>query len=103
MSRVFRTIVTLLWLALIFSAVSAVTAAEPKGDDQIKPIPIIDIQRANQVDFEKEVLPILSHSCLACHNRSKAKAKLVLETPAEILKGGDSGPAVVPGKGAASL
>jgi WD40 repeat protein len=103
MSRVFRTIVTLLWLALIFSAVSAVTAAEPKGDDQIKPIPIIDIQRANQVDFEKEVLPILSHSCLACHNRSKAKAKLVLETPADILKGGDSGAAVVPGMGATSL
>ena len=33
----------------------------------------------------------------------QAKADLVLETPADILKGGESGPAVVPRKGAESL
>jgi WD40 repeat protein len=55
------------------------------------------------VDFQQQVLPILRDSCLACHNRTKAKAKLVLETPADILKGGDSGLAVVPGKAEQSL
>jgi len=62
------------------------------------------VVRADQpVDFQGQVLPILRESCLACHNRTKAKAKLVLETPADILKGGDSGPAAVPGKGEQSL
>ena len=43
------------------------------------------------------------NSCLACHNRTKAKAGAALETPADILKGGDSGPAVVAGKSTQSL
>ena len=55
------------------------------------------------VDFEKEVLPILASNCLACHNKTKAKAGLILETPADMLKGGDTGPAIVAGKPEASL
>jgi cytochrome c len=55
-------------------------------------LPIADMKRAEPVDFEKEVLPILKNNCLACHNQTKAKAGLILETPQSILKGGDSGP-----------
>src|SRR6266567_3086903 len=46
------------------------------------------------VDFQKEVLPIVASNCLACHNKTKAKAGLILETPADMLKGGDTGPAI---------
>lgn len=66
-------------------------------------LPIAEMNRTEPVDFEKEILPILKNSCLACHNQTKAKASLILETPQHILKGGDSGPAVVPGKSAESL
>lgn len=65
-------------------------------------IPVQAVERTTAVDFEKEILPLLRESCLACHNRTKAKAGLVLETPADIRKGGDSGPAALPGKGASS-
>ena len=58
---------------------------------------------AERIDFQKDVLPILRDNCLACHNETKAKARLVLETPASIVKGGESGPAAVPGKAADSL
>jgi WD40 repeat protein len=68
-----------------------------------KAIQITSVQRSTPVDFEKELLPLLRNNCLACHNRTKAKADLVLETPADILKGGESGPAVVPGKPLESL
>jgi len=51
------------------------------------------------VDFEADVLPIFRRSCLACHNASRGEGDLVLETPARILAGGASGPAVLPGKG----
>ncbi|MGH7137315.1 MAG: c-type cytochrome domain-containing protein, partial [Pirellulales bacterium] len=40
---------------------------------------------------------------MACHNATKAESGLVLETPQSIIKGGDSGPAVVPMKSAESL
>ena len=64
---------------------------------------IAQLQRDTPIDFEQEILPVLKSNCLACHNRTKAKGELVLETPQTILKGGDSGAAVVPGKSAESL
>jgi len=66
-------------------------------------LPIAEVKRSDPVDFEREILPVLKNNCLACHNQTKAKAGLVLETPQSILKGGDSGPAVVPGNPGESL
>ena len=41
--------------------------------------------------------------CLACHNKTTTKAKLILETPLDILKGGESGKVVVPKRSGESL
>lgn len=70
---------------------------------QAAPIPVATVQRAEPVLFEKDILPILQKNCLACHNVTEQDGELVLESPQGILKGGDSGPAAVPGKGAESL
>ncbi len=67
------------------------------------PIAISNIDRSQPVDFQQEVLPILRKNCLACHSTSERQGELVLETPAEMLKGGDSGPAIVAKKSAESL
>ena len=50
--------------------------------------------------FEKGVEQIFRAKCLACHgaNKQKRKAELDLRWVSAILKGGESGPAVVPGK-----
>src|SRR4051812_10947976 len=58
--------------------------------------------------FEKRVRPILVESCYECHSAEAAAAKklrggLYLDSKGGPLKGGDSGPAVVPGKPADSL
>jgi WD40 repeat protein len=63
------------------------------------PIPVAPLARTSAVDFETEILPLLRASCLACHSRTTPKAGLVLETPQTILKGGEDGAVVVPGKG----
>ena len=52
---------------------------------------------------EREVHAILSAKCWVCHGRTERKAGLDLRTRAAILKGGKSGPAIVPGKPADSL
>jgi len=44
--------------------------------------------------FEKEVLPILKAHCFKCHGDEKTRGKLDLTTRADILKGGEHGPAV---------
>ena len=67
------------------------------------PLPIADVNRDSPVDFAKDIYPVFKRSCLACHNTTKAKAGLNLESPQTIQKGGDTGPAALPGKGAKSL
>ncbi len=53
---------------------------------------------AEQVDFEKDVAPILAEHCIGCHGEDKQKGKLRLDGKADAFKGGKSGsPAVVAG------
>ncbi|MFM8273805.1 MAG: DUF1549 domain-containing protein, partial [Gemmata sp.] len=54
-------------------------------------------------DFEKHVRPLLVEKCQSCHGAEKAKGGLRLDSRAALLKGGDSGPVIVPGKPAESL
>jgi len=53
--------------------------------------------------FEKQVRPLLVERCQKCHNPTKTSGGLKLTDREAILKGGDSGPAVVPGRPAESL
>jgi mono/diheme cytochrome c family protein len=47
--------------------------------------------------FENKVRPVLVEHCYSCHGEKKDKGGLRLDTRAATLKGGDTGPAVVPG------
>lgn len=81
-------LVGILWLAFAAERMS-VQSAQSVGDDF----------------FEKKIRPVLATNCYGCHS-SKMKSPmggLVLDTKSGLLKGGDSGPAIVPGKPAESL
>ncbi len=47
--------------------------------------------------FERQVRPVLAGTCVKCHGAVKASGGLRLDSREAILKGGESGPAVVPG------
>ncbi|HRI16357.1 MAG TPA: PSD1 and planctomycete cytochrome C domain-containing protein [Verrucomicrobiota bacterium] len=53
--------------------------------------------------FEQRIRPALSEHCFECHGAEKQKGGLRLDSRAQLLKGGDSGPAVVPGQPDESL
>ena len=53
--------------------------------------------------FAADVRPIFQARCVKCHGDKVRKADLDLTAPSGILKGGESGPAVVPGKPGDSL
>ena len=60
------------------------------GDDTITP---------DQIEFfEKRIRPVLAENCWKCHGAKKQEGSLRLDKYTLILKGGDTGPAVVPGK-----
>ena len=55
--------------------------------------------------FEKTIRPILAENCFKCHSHAENKFKggLALDSPASILKGGETGPAIVPSQPEKSL
>lgn len=53
--------------------------------------------------FEKSVRPVMVEHCLKCHGEKKQWAGLRLDSREALLRGGDSGAAIVPGKPAESL
>jgi cytochrome c553 len=55
------------------------------------------------VDFERDVAPILEQRCLRCHNDEVKKAGLSLATREAALRGGENGAAFSPGKPGDSL
>src|SRR5262245_45098492 len=53
--------------------------------------------------FEKHIRPLLVDRCQSCHGPTTQRGGLRLDSRTAVLKGGDSGPAVVPGDAAKSL
>lgn len=64
---------------------------------------IAKLARTTPVDFATEIAPILKRNCVACHLKADAEGGLVLESHASLLKGGDTGPAVVANDAESSL
>lgn len=52
--------------------------------------------------FSQKVAPILAARCLACHDAKTAKGRFNVETFAMLMRGGESGPEITPGKSADS-
>ena len=53
--------------------------------------------------FKESILPIFEDHCYECHGSGNRKGKLSLTNRETLLAGGDSGPAVAPGKPSESL
>lgn len=55
-----------------------------------------------QVNFERDIRPLLHARCIECHGPEKQKGGLRLDNKTAAMKGGASGPAIIPGKSAES-
>ncbi len=78
------------WVGIFVLGVSAAGAARADEAGEIEV-------------FEKKIRPILVEHCLDCHGEKKQKGGLRLDSKAGWVKGGESGPAVVPTKSKDSL
>ncbi|WP_437230764.1 PSD1 and planctomycete cytochrome C domain-containing protein [Planctomicrobium sp. SH661] len=52
---------------------------------------------ASAAFFENEIRPLLVEHCIQCHGPKKSESGLRLDQFERVMKGGDSGPAIVPG------
>jgi hypothetical protein len=61
------------------------------------------VKPADQPFFEQRVWPVLRDSCLKCHGGDRTRNGLDISTREDLLRGGEHGPAVVPGEPEKSL
>jgi len=55
-----------------------------------------------QIDFARDIKPILENNCLRCHGPEKPKSQFRLDSRKTALKGGDEGVDILPGNSAKS-
>jgi mono/diheme cytochrome c family protein len=84
----------LLALTLGWAAVGANRPALGDAPAAPKPEPISAEAREF---FETRVRPVLADQCYACHGKDARMGGLRVDSRAALLKGGDSGPSLVPG------
>lgn len=85
-------------LLIVFTAMALGTGVLPQ--QALKPLPA---PASRPVDFVKDVQPIFVTSCVVCHGSTAQRSNLRLDSKAALLKGGLSGPAIIPGKSDDSL
>jgi mono/diheme cytochrome c family protein len=56
----------------------------------------------SQIDFKRDVEPIFAQTCYQCHGAKKALGQLRLDVKSLAMKGGISGPSILPGNSKAS-
>jgi mono/diheme cytochrome c family protein len=74
---------------------------EARTDGGAKPADAISPEAAEF--FEARIRPILVEKCVSCHGPKKQSSSLRLDSREAMLKGGDSGPAIVPSRPEESL
>ncbi|HEV7222736.1 MAG TPA: DUF1549 domain-containing protein, partial [Pirellulales bacterium] len=86
-------------IVLLSGLLGALAAAEnPAADNVARPAAAARPPAEALEFFEKRVRPLLVSQCQKCHGAKQQKGGLRLDSRAAALAGGDSGPAVVPGK-----
>ena len=79
---------------ILIALALGLSRAEARSDDAppSKPDP------ARLEFFEGKVRPVLEANCINCHGPAKQKAGLRLDSREALIRGGDSGPAIEPGR-----
>ena len=55
-----------------------------------------------EIDFKRDIEPIFRQHCLGCHGSAQQQSGLSLDSRADALRGGYSGPAIAPGESSSS-
>ncbi len=87
-------------IAAVLTLLPLYSATGTMTPEQVRQLPP---PASHPINFTKEIKPILEVSCANCHGRGKDKGDFRIDSRETFLKGGDSGPAVVPGKSHESL
>ena len=98
MRRTFKRLICVLFSAVVVYGLAWLipdASAQNKGAAQTKP--------GRRIDFKRQIEPIFARSCYQCHGTKKSMGQLRLDGKELALKGGLSGPSIIPGDNKQSL
>src|SRR4051795_13323490 len=95
-----KLIYALVSVVAVFSLTCNVFA---KDEPKLDPSKLPPASDKTGLAFDKDIKPIFEKSCFKCHGSEKQKGKLRVDSLDAVLKGGEDGKVVVPGKSAESL
>lgn len=81
---------------LLALVVSVLVTPEPQAQSELPHA--LD----REIDFATEIHPLLAENCFQCHHGNKRRGGLHMGSREELIQGGETGPAIVPGDSAAS-
>jgi mono/diheme cytochrome c family protein len=84
-------------LAVSWLLLASGTGAAGLAEGQLPPV------ASQKVDFNKDLLPLFAERCYDCHGDKKQESGYRTDNLADMLKGGDNGPALVISNSAASI
>jgi hypothetical protein len=88
------------------SATAQLTSLIPGGAKGGGAAPAATVQQSTgkeTISFANDIAPVLAQNCTGCHGTNNPRGNLSLYTMTRLLRGGDRGEPVLPGKGADSL
>src|SRR5262245_28823217 len=98
MRRIFKCLVCILFLVVIaYGMASMIPGASAQRVSAGR------ATRQRQIDFNRQIEPIFARSCYQCHSAKKAMGQLRLDSGELAMKGGVSGPPIIPGDRKQSL
>src|SRR5437879_3900030 len=98
-----KRLITVCLSVLILSLAAVYAAEKDKASVQIDPSKLPPPAEKKDVTYNADIKPLLEKSCVKCHGAEKPKGKLRLDSLEGILKGGEDGKVVSPGKSTESL
>ena len=87
-------------LPLLFIAASGLVSAAFAADSDAPQLPPPSDKTG--LTYDADIRPIFEANCFRCHGEQKHKGEIRLDSLAGVLKGGEDGKIVVPGKSAES-
>ncbi len=84
-------------------ASASLASLAPGASPEMARLEVVAAGAMDEVQFARDIGPILQNNCLECHGENNAGANFGMHTFARMLQGGGNGPPLVPGKPAESL
>lgn len=96
-----RLLIVLVATTMGAALLTSVAAEKEKSSVDVSKLP--PASNKTGLSYEADIKPMFEKSCVNCHGPKKAKGKLRLDSLPAVLKGGEDGKVVEPGKSADSV